>query len=138
MRFDELGYKTGADLHVFDFWTRKYHRTQESEMVYKDVPAHGCKLVRVCELGTGAQLVGDTLHISQGAEFSSILIDEGRMVLETMDMGRKVEGELWIWLSKPPKEVMCNSKPVKVNSIREGLYVLYVSFMGRGRVEVNL
>ena len=138
LRFGELGYKTGADRHVFDFWSRKYHRTQESEMVFKDVPAHGCKLVRVCEVRSGPQLVGDTLHISQGAEISSILVEEGRMVLETIDMGRRVEGEMWFWLPNPPKGAACNNKPVNVNSIRAGIYVLHVSFIGRGRVEINL
>ncbi len=138
LRFRELGYKTGADLHVFDFWARKYHRSQVSEMKFRDVPAHGCKLVRICEVGTSPRLVGDTLHISQGAEISSIHIEEGRMVLETVDMGRNVEGEMWFWLPSPPNGVMCNAKSVKVITVMEGIYVLHVSFVGRGRVELNL
>ena len=136
LRFSELGYSKGADLHVFDFWSGNYHRCREGEMVFKAVPPHGCKLLRVCEVGISPQLVGDTLHISQGAEISSMRMEPGSLLLETLDMGRKVEGECWFWLPDPPKRVACNGQEVVVNKVVEGVYRLHLSFTGGGAVEL--
>ena len=114
LRFNVLGYKPGTALNVFDFWTKKYQRTKDPEMVFAGVPPHGCKLLRVCEVGSTPQLVGDTLHISQGAEISTLFLGQGKMVIETVDMNRRVEGELWLSLPKAPKMATCNGEHVVI------------------------
>jgi alpha-galactosidase len=138
LRFEELGYGPGAMLHVFDFWSRQYWRVTDPEVEFSGIPAHGCKLLRVCEVGTTPQLIGDTLHISQGAEISSMRLEKGKLVLETVDMGRRVEGELWFWLSKAPQVATCNGEQVGVEEKEEGVYAVKVRFEGIGRVEVSL
>ena len=138
LRFNELGYKPGTTLHVCDFWTRQYLRTAEPEMVFAGVPSHGCKLLRVCEVGSTPQLVGDTLHISQGAEFSSMILEGEKLDIETVDMHRRVEGELWLSLPKAPTAATCNGEQVVVEDKGEGVFALYVGFIGKGKVEVIL
>ena len=69
--FNKLGVQPGAMLHVFDFWSGHYHHVTDPQIVFPGLPAHGCKLLRVCEVAETPQLVGDTLHISQGAEIAA-------------------------------------------------------------------
>ena len=137
IRFEELGYATGAPLHVFDFWTGQYRRLPDPELVFPAVPAHGCKLLRVCEAHEAPQLVGDTLHISQGAELASWQVEANRLVIETVEMGRRVEGMLWLALVKPPRAATCNADDVAVEYLGEGIYGLCVKFTGKGRIEVG-
>jgi len=138
LRFDELGYTPGSLLHVFDFWTRQYWCVASAEMVFAGVPPHGCKLLRVCEVGGIPQLVGDTMHISQGAELSSIDLEGEKLVIETVDMNRQVEGELWLWLPKMPKTAICNGERVVIEAKGEEVYALHLQFTGKARVQVIL
>jgi alpha-galactosidase len=136
LRFNDLGYKTGAALHVFDFWSKRYQHVTDPELVFTDIPAHGCKLLRVCDVGSTPQLVGDTMHISQGAEISSMFLEQDKLVIETVDMDRRVEGVLWLWLPNAPKTATCNGEPVVIEDKTEGIYSLHLQFTGKGRLEV--
>ncbi len=42
-----------------------------------EIPSHGCRLLRVCKVEDGPQLVGDTLHITQGCEIA-VLAGDGQ------------------------------------------------------------
>jgi alpha-galactosidase len=137
IRFEELGYTTGTTLHIFDFWTRQYRRLTDPVMVFPAMPAHGRKLLRVCEVREAPQLVGDTLHISQGAEIASWQVEENKLVIATMGMGRRVDGKLWLALVNPPRAATCNEAEVDVEDIGEGIYGLHVRFTGKGRIEVG-
>lgn len=136
LRFNELGYKPRTDMHVFDFWMKKYQRTKEPEMVFMTVPPHGCKLLRVCEAESAPQVVGDTLHISQGAELSSMFLEDEKLVIETVGMDQRVEGELWLSLPKVPKSATCNGEQVVVEDKGEGIYIFHLQFTRIGRVEI--
>jgi alpha-galactosidase len=138
LRFKELGYKPGAVMHVFDFWGKHYWRISEPQMNFPGIPAHGCRLLRVCEVGTSPQLVGDTLHISQGAEISSMHIVNDLVEIETVDMGRQVKGELWLWLGKAPKLVNYNGEHVTVEEKEEGVFTIDLEFFGHAMIEVVL
>ena len=137
IKFEELGFAAGVSMHVFDFWNRQYWRVTEPEMVFHSVPAHGCKLLRVCEVLDVAQLVGDSLHISQGAEIASWQEESGRLLIETVDMGRQVEGMLWLAVAKPPSKVTCNDFDGDLVDLGEGVYGLRLRFMGKGKIEVR-
>jgi len=93
-------------------------------------------LLRVCEVSETPQLVGDTLHISQGAEIDSWRVEGDVLVIEIMDLGRRVEGELWLALTRVPRMVTCNGEEVKVKDKGEGIYVVHLQFTGKARVEV--
>ncbi|OGO65097.1 MAG: hypothetical protein A2030_08490 [Chloroflexi bacterium RBG_19FT_COMBO_50_10] len=137
LQVEKLGFKPGTSLQVFDFWAKKYQHLTAPEMVFEDVPPHGCKLLRVCEVGSTPQLVGDTLHISQGAEISFWQASAGELVIETVDMGRRVVGELWLTLADSPKNVTCNADQVVVQDIGQGIYALHLQFNGKAKVVVT-
>ncbi len=136
--FTKLGVQPGAELHVFDFWAGHYHHVTDSQIVFPGLPAHGCKLLRVCEVAKTPQLVGDTLHISQGAEIAAWKVEGEQLSIETVDMGRRVEGDLWLALARLPVGVTCNGERVDVKEKGEGIYALHLEFTGKGRVEVSL
>ncbi len=126
LRFAELGYRSSEALHVFDFWKRTYQHVKQAEMVFSQVPAHGCKLLRICQEGDKPLLVGDTLHISEGREVASLRRVENCLEVETIDLQRRLIGDLWIALDSTPKEGRCNGAPVKVEQSDEGVYVLHL------------
>jgi hypothetical protein len=138
LQMTELGYPPGMELHVFDFWSGAYQRASEPGLVFEGVPSHGCKLLRVCQVGESPQLVGDTLHISMGIEINSTLMKGEKLIIETQDMGRRVEGEVWLWLDEKPKEVNCNGERTSIEAKGMGVYALKVRFTDRGKVNIIL
>jgi len=126
LRFSDLGYGDGTELHVFDFWDEVYRRVNQPEIVFQHVSAHGCKLLRISQVSKSPQLVGDTLHVSQGREVTLLRIVEGSLEIETIDMHRRVQGELWISLENSPREARFNREPVDIRSRGEGVYSLKV------------
>ena len=137
LQIKKLGFTPGAKLHVFDFWNRRYWCVNDPVMRFPDVPPHGCKLLRISEVDTAPYLVGDTLHISQGAEIHSLYQENDRLIIETVPMGRRVEGELWLALPEPPHEAVCNDKMAKLEDKGEGIYSLHLEFIGSGDVQVR-
>lgn len=136
--FRQLGYKDGAALDVFDFWHERFIRTNEPEITFPDVPPHGGILLRVVDSQPVPHIVGDTLHISQGAEIASWHFQDGILRIETVDLGRWVSGDLWLSLPREPSAVTCNGDPVEVNSKGDGIFTLRLGFLGRGIVELVL
>ena len=123
---------------MFDFWSGHYHHVTDPQFVFPGLPAHGCKLLRLCEVAETPQLVGDTLHISQGAEIAAWNVEAGQLIIETMDMGRRVEGELWLALGRMPLLVTCNGELVEAKDKGEGIFALHLEFTGIARVVVSL
>jgi alpha-galactosidase len=136
--FNKLGYKPGAVLHVFDFWSGRYHQVTDPQIIFPALPTHGCKLLRICEVAETPQLVGDTLHISQGAEIAAWKVEGPLLSIETVDMNRRVEGELWLALARMPVGVTCNGEQVEVKDKGEGMFTLHLEFSDKARVEVSL
>jgi alpha-galactosidase len=122
LRFSDLGYQAGSSLHVFDFWAGNYLGVHENELMFQVVPAHGCKLVRLCEVAGAPQLVGDTLHISMGTELFSLRIVDSILEVELSDMGRRVEGEVWVWSDQVVKDARWNGQKLSINASRENIY----------------
>ena len=138
LQLDRLGYAPGKTLHVFDFWSRKYYRVTGPELVFPEVPAHGCKLLRVCEAMACPQLVGDTLHISQGVEIASWRVQDGNIIIETINLDRQVGGELLLWLPREPANATCNDDPVTIEAMGNGIYAIPLAFHGRSKVIIHL
>ena len=84
------------------------------------------------------QLVGDTLHISQGAEIAAWKVEGEQLSIETVDMGRRVQGELWLALARMPEVVTCNGEQVELMDKGKGIFALHLEFTGKARVEVSL
>jgi alpha-galactosidase len=134
----ELGFTPGQVVYVFDFWAARGWQTAEAELVFPEIPAHGCRLLRICELDEDAPaLVGDTLHITQGLEIAGWQAESKRLELWTVDMGREVSGSLWLRLPVRPVRAECNGEEVAVEQEGEGVYRLDVNFTGQGRVKLK-
>jgi hypothetical protein len=99
-----LGWKSGSPLHVFDFWRCTYRRLTGPMLDLDVLPAHGCRLLRICQADHKPALVGDTLHITQGIEIADLKVTGNTLHVETVDLNRRAEGELWFWLPRAPKE----------------------------------
>jgi len=138
LQLDRLGYTPGKALHIFDFWSGQYHYVTDPEMVFTAMPAHSCKLLRVCEAMAMPQLVGDTLHISQGLEIASWQVQHDQVVIESIDLGRQVGGELWLWLPREPVNATCNRDSVTCVGKGDGIYAIPLSFLGRSKIIINL
>jgi len=136
LSFCELGFQPGTTLHVFDFWEKRYWLVKDAEMVFRDIPAHGCKMLRVCVVGNDPQVVGDTLHITQGAELASMSMNENVLCLHTLDLGRQVKGELWLWLPSEPLIATCNQMRVAWDKKAEMVYALHLQFVGAAKIEI--
>ncbi len=137
LRKADLGYERGTRLHVFDFWEGKYRTASKDELMFEQVPPHGCKLLRLCEVGDAPQVVGDTLHISQGAELGSMRIADNRLRIETIDMHRKASGEVWLALSAAPRGAQCNGERLEVEGKGEGVWSVRVEFMGEAKIAIE-
>ncbi len=138
LKFAGLGYPEGARLHVFDFWQGEYRLASGPELVFTQVPAHGCKLLRLSEVGEAPQLVGDTLHISQGMEVESMRIADYEVTIETIDLGRRVEGEVWLALPALPGEACCNGEQVNVEEMGQGVYRMQLEYRGKAEIVIIL
>lgn len=136
LKLSQLGYPPGTALHMFDFWDQTYQRVTETEITFKHVPAHGCKLLRLCKVEDTPQLVGDMLHISQGIEISSVRIVDDALEIETIDLGRKVTGELWFALDSAPHEVICNGEKIVVEEMGRSVYKLRLDFLGKAQFRI--
>ncbi|HSB67688.1 MAG TPA: alpha-galactosidase [Anaerolineales bacterium] len=136
--FSELGYAENAKIHVYDFWRQQYQCITEPEMRLDPIPAHGCMLLRLCEVGQSPQLVGDTLHVSQGLELNSLRIVDHTLAIETIDLGRRVEGELWFVVDKTVSMARCNGEAAKVEERGEGVYAVKVGFMRKALIEIDM
>lgn len=138
LQFERLGFPPGADLHVFDFWSNVCQSLEAPEIEFHRLPAHGCKLLRICAGTPSPQLVGDTLHLSQGAEIASWSVRPDHLSIETIDFGRRVEGSLWFRLPGMPLSAACNGQPVDIDAPGEGIYALHLQFMNRALLELLL
>ncbi len=82
--------------HAFELWEREYIGVHEGEVILA-VPAHGCRLLRLTpELGR-PQIVGSTLHITQGAMEIAAEDWDGEKLRVRLRPVAKPNGELFIW-----------------------------------------
>ena len=133
-----LGFTPGQVVCVFDFWTGRLWQTADSELLIPEIPAHGCRLLRLCTFEEGEPaLLGSTLHITQGLELATWQAAGDRLVFSTLDLGRTVQGSLWLRLPYPPMRVLCNGELIAPVAFGDGIHRLDVNFTGQGRIEVD-
>jgi len=126
-----LGWMSDSALHVFDFWKRTYRRLTGSMLDLGALPAHSCRLLRLCRADNTPGLVGDTLHITQGAEIAALKVTANTLEVETVDLSRRAEGELWFWLPGAPKEATQDGQAIPIQPARqagENVYRVSLNF----------
>jgi alpha-galactosidase len=123
----DLGYSKDDQIHIFDFWNEQYQQAAWPDLSYEAVAPHGCKLLRLCQAKPAPQLVGDTLHISMGLEIDSIWIEGDRLFINYLDVGRKLEGHLWLSLEVEVNESYVNGEQASIEPLGQGIYVVEIS-----------
>jgi hypothetical protein len=131
-----LGFHAGIHLHAFDFWEEKYFPVEAGVLEFKQIPPHGCKLLRFCEADGKPCLVGDTLHTAQGAEITEWRSSATNLSITTMDLEREATGSLWLWLPQEPTKVTVNGKPGSFK-VQDGLFHVPLTFTGNAQVNLD-
>jgi alpha-galactosidase len=119
----QLGFPPGQPVYIFDFWGQRLWQTVERELVFPEIPAHGCRLLRLCAANTPAPvLLGDTLHITQGLEIAEWITEPGRLAISTISLGRVAHGALWLRLPGGPGMIACNGEVLEASLVEEDVY----------------
>ncbi len=132
----KLGYKAGERLHIFDFWQKTHLIAEAGEIGLGEIPSHGCRLLRVCKVEEKPLLVGDTLHITQGCELESWQVMGNTLKANTIDMGRRVEGSLWLGLPGKINSAACGAIPISFEK-EISLYRLPLDFRGSAEIVIK-
>jgi len=132
----KLGYKAGEKLHIFDFWNHSHRIAGAGEISLGVIPSHGCRLLRICKVEDGLSLVGDTLHITQGCELETWQATGKMLQVKTIDLGRRVEGSLWLSLPGKLNSATCGNAPIDFEKEDE-LYRLPLDFRGSTDISIK-
>ncbi len=132
-----LGYQRGEKVQIFDFWRQEHRVSEEHEIRLIGIPRHGCRLIRICSYNDQPQLVGDTLHITQGAEIESWRQEGRTLTIQTIDLEREVEGNLWIRLQQTPVSITCNSESVAFVTEDDHVYRMGLKFRGKAQIRMR-
>jgi hypothetical protein len=144
VELERLGLPEGAPLHVFDFWEQSYRRHTGPRLPLGLLEPHASRLLRLCQAEQAAlvpSLVGDTLHITQGLEIAGWEAAERSARITLHDLGRRVEGELWLHLPGAERagrmpEATCGGKSCPVRHMGSEVYAVEVQAQGSAVVEV--
>lgn len=90
-----------------EFWTGEWAEV-ESDYVFREVPAHGVRLLTLSPLKKIVYL-GSDLHVSQGLELQSWKVWGKKLSFE-LDLGREAEGRVFLYCSSVPATVTVDGK----------------------------
>jgi alpha-galactosidase len=132
-----LGYEAGHRVHVFDFWQKKHSLQQAGRIELGTIASHGCRMLRICRSGEVPAVVGDTLHITQGCEIESWRVAGKSLEIGTVDLGRRVQGSLWLALPGGPVSASCGGNALKFEKENDDIYRLDLDFQGRAGIKIQ-
>jgi alpha-galactosidase len=136
-----LGISPGQSVYVFDFWVHCGFQPQSHEITIPVIPAHGCRLLRICELASDVnptpQLLADTLHITQGMEIAEWRIEQGSLSIQTINLNRQAAGEIWLALPRPPEHAVCNGSLLEIKPLGDGVYCFHLAFSGQAEIKIT-
>ena len=90
-----------------EFWTGEWAEVG-TDFVFREVPAHGVRLVTLSPLQDLAYL-GSDLHISQGIELQSWKKTRSKLTFE-LDLGREAEGRIFLYCHSIPSTITVNKQ----------------------------
>jgi len=98
----------------------------ETAYAFHNVPPHGVRVVaaRAYQAETPTYLGGD-LHLSQGLEISAWQATD-QTVSFTLDLDRKVSGNIYLYLPWVPKGAKANGTPCPINPVRDSVYAVHL------------
>lgn len=132
-----LGYQLGQRLHVFDFWRETCEVSQDIRLDLGILPAHGCRLLRTCLVETKPQLIGSTLHITQGGEVDDIRTATGRTEIRLRSLGRQAEGALWFWTPGRVEKIRSGDNSLSFQEVEEGVIKIALDYSGEITLDIS-
>jgi alpha-galactosidase len=132
-----LGFDGAQPTHVFDFWKGAYQLCQSATLELGELPGHGCRVLRLCAHDASPCIVGDTMHITQGGQVGDWRVVEDELQFSICDLGRKAEGEIWLWLPGERVEATCEGQAIPVQKRQEGIWALALAVSGPSPVTVR-
>ena len=117
--------------HVWSFWDEKYLGIGQTGFLVRQVPPHGCALLRLTPVGPEPTLIGSNLHLTMGvAELSRTDATHGRLTTHLTDAGARV-GALYYFSSR--KLVATDALGLRVTAVKRAGSVWQIVVQGRRR-----
>jgi alpha-galactosidase len=126
-----------GEYHVFDFWNRRYRVHTGRELELADIPAHGCRLLRIAKNDGKPTVVGGTFHITCGGEVEGVTVTKKGATFTIGALGRSAEGELWVWLPGQITSATVGKKNIPVVKRTDNVWALNLSIKGKTSVSVT-
>jgi alpha-galactosidase len=117
-----------------EFWTGEWAEVQ-SDYVFREVPAHGVRLLTLNPLQKIAYL-GSDLHVSQGLELQSWKVWGKKLSFE-LDLGREAEGRVFLYCPSVPATVTVDGKEAYWIQETEKLISIALKFAAKTSVKVK-
>ena len=120
---------------AFSFWDERILECAGA-LRLADIPAHGSVLLALRPKSETPQLIGSTLHYSQGAEAARWTASRNG-VRAVLRLGRAADGALWLALPVRPGAARLNGATVPIVEAGAGIWKIPVKFSGDGILEVR-
>jgi alpha-galactosidase len=132
-----LGYKADQQVHIFDFWRHTYFLHTGADLALGELPSHGCHLLRVSRQEAAPSMVGDTLHVTQGGEVKNWQVKKNELHFIIMELGRKAEGEVWLWLPGEICKAMQDDRALTFRQCADKVWALQLKLDGSAKINVR-
>jgi len=134
LNLSDLGLPQENKYHIYEFWEGKYFGIVSSEITFKNMQPHSCKLLVIKEAVDRPQVLSVSMHITQGgAELSSINFDRHRNTL-SVSLRRIGEHEGSVLIHVPAsfthsEVVETNATKFSLRNIQKNLIRMDVNFI---------
>lgn len=123
-----LGLRSDAQYHVYDFWKNEYQLHQGPRLETGMLPPHACALLRISAHDGKPMVVGSSLHITQGGEIERVTAGKSSMRILLKDLGRRVEGELLVWLPGGRASAVIGKKKLAITERGSGVWAVGLDY----------
>lgn len=131
----QFGLKKGKYI-MREFWTGE-SAVVSGRHIFKDVPAHGVRLIALRTYSSPAYL-GSDLHLSQGVELVKWKEKSEDLILELDLKGRKAQGSIYLYSKKEILSVNLNGSTSEFTNVMPDFYEIPVDVSPTARIEIQL
>lgn len=117
-----------------EFWSGEIALT-EKQHTFKQVPAHGVRLVAVRK-NTPITYLGSDMHVSQGVELKEWQLEDSVLKFR-LNLDRIVEGNCYLRVPSLPSRILVNSKSIEWLSLNENIIQIPVSLQPDCLVQID-
>lgn len=131
----DFGLESSSNYHILDFWNEQYYPLSKVELLFKNVPPHGVRMLSIRRASPEPQWLGDTLHFSQGLILTNWQLQPNHLVAQ-IDLPRKASGKAWIELSETPRAFRLDDREIEGDQIAPGVFQLILNIDGKAHFQV--